>query len=237
MSGGQQQRVALARALVLKPAVLLLDEPLGALDAKLRKALQIELKALQQQVGITFVYVTHDQEEALTMSDRIAVMADGRVEQIGPPRVLYEEPDTVFVADFLGVSNLMDAEAVGGANICRLMVGDFELDALRGKTDARGPSKVTIRPERVQLEEHAGGGPNRIPGMVERLVYLGNSVQVITRLAIGTTIQVLVQNAGTEIPWKQGTAVQAHLPPEALRVLTDTGAALAPLDEEAVAPT
>jgi spermidine/putrescine transport system ATP-binding protein len=239
MSGGQQQRVALARALVLKPAVLLLDEPLGALDAKLRKALQIELKALQQQVGITFVYVTHDQEEALTMSDRIAVMADGRVEQVGPPRVLYEEPDTVFVADFLGVSNLMDAEAVGGANICRLMVGDFELDALRGKTDARGPSKVTIRPERVQLEERGdnGGGPNRIPGMVERLVYLGSSVQVITRLAVGITIQVLVQNAGAEIPWTQGTAVQAYLPPEALRVLTDTGAALAPLDEEAVAPT
>jgi spermidine/putrescine transport system ATP-binding protein len=237
MSGGQQQRVALARALVLKPAVLLLDEPLGALDAKLRKALQIELKALQQQVGITFVYVTHDQEEALTMSDRIAVMADGKVEQVGPPREIYEEPETVFVADFLGASNLMDADAVGGANICRLMVGEFELDALRGKTDARGPSKVTIRPERVRLEEHAEGGPNRIPGMVERLVYLGNSVQVITRLAVGTTIQVLVQNAGADIPWKQGTPVQAYLPPEALRVLTDSGAALAPLDEEAVAPT
>jgi len=236
MSGGQQQRVALARALVLKPAVLLLDEPLGALDAKLRKALQIELKALQQQVGITFVYVTHDQEEALTMSDRIAVMADGRVEQIGPPQEVYEAPETVFVADFLGVSNMMDADAVGGANICRLMVGDFELDALKGKTDARGPSKVTIRPERVHLEEQGSSGPNRIPGMVERLVYLGNSVQVITRLAIGTTIQVLVQNAGGEIPWKQGTPVQAYLPPEALRVLTDTGATLASLDEEAVEP-
>jgi spermidine/putrescine transport system ATP-binding protein len=236
MSGGQQQRVALARALVLKPAVLLLDEPLGALDAKLRKALQVELKALQQQVGITFVYVTHDQEEALTMSDRIAVMADGRVEQVGPPREIYEEPDTVFVADFLGASNLMDAEAVGGANICRLMVGDFELDAMRGKTDARGPTKVTIRPERVHLEEHTNGGPNRIPGMVERLVYLGSAVQVITRLAVGTTIQVLVQNTGSEIPWKQGTAVQAYLPAEALRVLTDTGAALAPLDEAAVEP-
>jgi spermidine/putrescine transport system ATP-binding protein len=117
------------------------------------------------------------------------------------------------------------------------MVGDFELDALQGKTDARGPSKVTIRPERVRLEELGDGGPNRIPGMVERLVYLGSSVQVITRLAIGTTIQVLVQNAGAEIPWKQGTAVQAYLAPEALRVLTDTGAALAKLDEEAVAPT
>ncbi len=164
MSGGQQQRVALARALVLKPAVLLLDEPLGALDAKLRKALQVELKALQQQVGITFVYVTHDQEEALTMSDRIAVMADGRVEQVGPPQEIYEAPETVFVADFLGVSNLMDAEAVGGANICRLMVGEFELDALQGKTDARGPSKVTIRPERVRLEESRRGRRQPHPG-------------------------------------------------------------------------
>ena len=100
--------MALARALVLKPAVLLLDEPLGALDAKLRKQLQLELKALQQQVGITFIYVTHDQEEALTMSDRIAVMRDGRVEQVAPPQEVYEEPATAFVADFLGVSNLMD---------------------------------------------------------------------------------------------------------------------------------
>ena len=205
MSGGQQQRVALARALVLKPAVLLLDEPLGALDAKLRKALQIELKSLQQQVGITFLYVTHDQEEALTMSDRIAVMADGRVEQVAPPREVYEEPSTVFVADFLGVSNLMDAEAVGGANICRLQVGEFELDATQGKTDARGSVRVTIRPERVQLETQEATGQNRVPGMVERLVYLGNSVQVIVHLAVGTTIQALVQNVGTEIPWKQGT--------------------------------
>src|SRR5205823_9581104 len=111
MSGGQQQRVALARALVLKPAVLLLDEPLGALDAKLRKALQVELKALQQQVGITFVYVTHDQEEALTMSDRIAVMSAGRVMQVGTPTEIYEEPQSEYVADLLGVSNVMSGEA------------------------------------------------------------------------------------------------------------------------------
>src|SRR5215469_307399 len=113
LSGGQQQRVALARALVLNPAVLLLDEPLGALDAKLRKALQIELKALQEEVGITFIFVTHDQEEALTMSDRIAVMNKGLVEQAAPPQSIYEEPTTVFVAEFLGVSNLLEAEAVG----------------------------------------------------------------------------------------------------------------------------
>jgi spermidine/putrescine transport system ATP-binding protein len=178
--------------------------------------------------------VTHDQEEALTMSDRIAVMADGKVEQVAPPREVYEEPSTVFVADFLGVSNLMDAEAVGGANICRLQLGDFELDATQGKTDARGAVQVTIRPERVHLEPQDATGPNRVPGMVERLVYLGNSVQIIVHLAVGTTIQALVQNVGTEIPWKQGTAVQAHLPADALRVLEDTGAALAPLDEGAV---
>jgi ABC-type Fe3+/spermidine/putrescine transport system ATPase subunit len=113
LSGGQQQRVALARALILNPKVLLLDEPLGALDAKLRKRLQIELKALQEEVGITFIYVTHDQEEALTMSDRIAVMSQGRVEQVGAPKDIYENPATAYVADFLGVSNLMDADATG----------------------------------------------------------------------------------------------------------------------------
>ncbi|MBV9006775.1 MAG: spermidine/putrescine ABC transporter ATP-binding protein, partial [Solirubrobacterales bacterium] len=113
LSGGQQQRVALARALVLRPAVLLLDEPLGALDAKIRKQLRVELKALQEEVGITFIFVTHDQEEALSMSDRVAVMNAGRVEQVGSPPEVYEDPATVFVADFLGVSNLMEAEAVG----------------------------------------------------------------------------------------------------------------------------
>src|SRR5919201_599798 len=113
LSGGQQQRVALARALVLNPAVLLLDEPLGALDAKLRKALQIELKALQEEIGITFIYVTHEQEEALTMSDRVAVMEGGRIEQVGSPSEVYEEPTTTFVADFLGLSNLMTVTAHG----------------------------------------------------------------------------------------------------------------------------
>ena len=111
LSGGQQQRVALARALVLRPALLLLDEPLGALDAKIRKQLRIELKALQEEVGITFIFVTHDQEEALSMSDRVAVMSNGKIEQVGTPATVYEDPATVFVADFLGISNLMDAEA------------------------------------------------------------------------------------------------------------------------------
>jgi len=225
MSGGQQQRVALARALVLKPSVLLLDEPLGALDAKLRKALQIELKQLQQQVGITFIYVTHDQEEALTMSDRIAVMSHGRVEQVAPPEEIYEAPSTVFVADFLGVSNLMMAVAQGAdsSGRCRVRLGEFELRAGRGDRSISGNTKITIRPERVRLESHGTSGENRIPGMVERWVYLGNAVQLIVRLATGEKIQVLMQNTGDEIPFSQGTPVHAHLPAEALRVLVDSG--------------
>src|ERR671935_1712623 len=159
LSGGQQQRIALARALVLNPAVLLLDEPLGALDAKLRKALQIELKALQETVGITFVYVTHDQEEALTMSDRLAVMSGGRIQQVGTPAQVYEEPAGAFVADFLGVSNLMDASADGSdGEAARVRLGDFDLAAQAGDTDARGEVKITIRPERVRLEDSGTGG-------------------------------------------------------------------------------
>jgi spermidine/putrescine transport system ATP-binding protein len=219
LSGGQQQRVALARALVLNPAVLLLDEPLGALDAKLRKALQLELKALQQEVGITFLYVTHDQEEALTMSDRLAVMNDGRIEQIGAPQEVYEDPQTVFVADFLGVSNLMDAVAREGADGgCRIAVEGFEL-AARGD-GVRGPAKIVIRPERIELEPHGSpSGPNRLPGMVERVVYVGSAVQVIVRAATGEALHALVQNTGKSLPYEQGTPVQVHLPADALRVL------------------
>jgi spermidine/putrescine transport system ATP-binding protein len=235
MSGGQQQRVALARALVLKPAVLLLDEPLGALDAKLRKQLQIELKALQQQVGITFIYVTHDQEEALTMSDRIAVMSNGRVEQVAPPKQVYEEPSTVFVADFLGVSNLMDAQARGrdGRGSCQVKAGTFDLRCARGNTEISGQTKITIRPERVKLEKKDATGENRVPGQIERSVYLGNAVQLIVRLATGNVIQVLMQNGGEAIPFNPGDSVQAHLPADALRVLTDTGAPLPAADSTA----
>jgi spermidine/putrescine transport system ATP-binding protein len=231
MSGGQQQRVALARALVLQPAVLLLDEPLGALDAKLRKALQIELKALQQQVGITFIYVTHDQEEALTMSDRIAVMNNGRVEQVGPPQDLYEEPTTTFVADFLGVSNLMTATAQGESQgRCKVALGEFELYAANGDVSTTGETRIVIRPERVRLEAHESSGENRIPGMVERVVYLGNGNQIIVGLANGDKIQALVQNTGDELPHRQGDPVKAYMPAEALRVLTDTGTA--PLEDD-----
>ena len=225
LSGGQQQRVALARALILNPAVLLLDEPLGALDAKLRKALQIELKSLQQEVGITFIYVTHDQEEALTMSDRLAVMSNGRVEQVGTPSDVYEEPATAYVADFLGVSNLMDARSVGGEadGRGRVRLGEFDLVATKGDVDVRGDVKITIRPERVRLEAHGTSGENRIPGMIERVVYVGSTLQVIVHLAPGQTLQAWMQNEGEGIPFEQGTPITVHFPTDALRVLLDTG--------------
>ena len=224
LSGGQQQRVALARALVLNPSVLLLDEPLGALDAKLRKALQIELKALQQEVGVTFIYVTHDQEEALTMSDRIAVMSNGLIEQVGSGSDVYEEPATAWVADFLGVSNMMDGRADGHTadGACRVRVGDFEFRAERGDVSASGPVKVVIRPERVVLEPHGTEGENRIPGMVERLVYTGPSMQLIVRLAAGVSLQVMIPNRRDTNPFPQGAPVTVTLPADSLRVLSAT---------------
>ncbi len=237
LSGGQQQRVALARALILNPAVLLLDEPLGALDAKLRKALQIELKSLQREVGITFIYVTHDQEEALTMSDRLAVMSNGRVEQIGTPSEVYEEPRTTYVADFLGVSNLMDAQADGpdGSGRCKVRLGDFPLLAGQGEGDARGDARIVIRPERVNLEAQGVTGENRVPGMVERVVYVGSILQVMVHLAPGQTLQAWVQNQGVELPYGQGAPVTVHLPVDALRVLVD-GSAVGESVAEADAP-
>ena len=220
LSGGQQQRVALARALILNPAVLLLDEPLGALDAKLRKSLQIELKALQERVGITFIYVTHDQEEALTMSDRIAVMSNGAIEQEGPPKEVYEEPETVYVADFLGVSNVMDAEAAGTS---RVRIGEFEMTTSKGESGATGSVKLVIRPERVVVHPQGTSGPNHIPAMVERVVYVGPVLQVILRLAPGEPLQALITNQGEDLQYSQGSPVMVELPSEALRVLRGTG--------------
>ncbi|HEY5251786.1 MAG TPA: ABC transporter ATP-binding protein [Acidimicrobiales bacterium] len=227
MSGGQQQRVALARALVLNPSVLLLDEPLGALDAKLRRTLQVELKSLQETVGITFLYVTHDQEEALTMSDRLAVMETGKVAQVGTPVDVYEEPADAYVADFLGVSNLMDAHADGqdAGGACRIRLGEFDLSAERGMTGCTGAVKVAIRPERVQIEPYESSGLNRVPAMVERLVFLGSSTQILLRLAHGVQVQALMQNEGGPPSYQQGNAVQAYLPADALRVLRGSAVA------------
>ena len=182
LSGGQQQRVALARALVLRPRVLLLDEPLGALDAKLRKQLQLELRAVQREVGITFVYVTHDQEEALTMSDQIAVLAEGRVEQVGPPEEIYSAPATTYVAGFLGAANIFDAKVLrnsGGSAVCAAM--SAELHAAIDDDYRPGPAAIVIRPERITLQqpgESAPEGYNLIGGTVAEVVYLGASTQV-----------------------------------------------------------
>ena len=237
LSGGQQQRVALARALVLQPSVLLLDEPLGALDAKLRRSLKVELKALQEQVGITFLYVTHDQEEALTMSDRLAVMRDGKVVQVGPPAEVYEQPADTYVADFLGVSNLMPVDLVsrGPGARCEVRLGESVLTVEHGGLDAPDRAHAVIRPERVRIEEYGSAGPNRVPAMVERLVYLGSATQVFLRLAAGTDVQAVVQNDGSHTGLAQGTPVHAYLAPDALRVLSG-GAAVADLTAEDAAP-
>ena len=200
LSGGQQQRVALARALVLRPRVLLLDEPLGALDAKLRKHLQLELKTIQQEVGVTFVYVTHDQEEALTMSDRLAVMRDGRVEQMGPPEAVYAAPETAYVAGFLGSANVLDVEVLGtegGQVTARL--GGLGLRAVGAGQPGR--RTVVVRPERITLEPAEAAGPvpeghNAFTGLVDRVVYLGPATHLVVRLPDGQALLVAVPNSG-----------------------------------------
>jgi spermidine/putrescine transport system ATP-binding protein len=204
LSGGMQQRVALARALVNLPKVLLLDEPLGALDLKLRKGLQIELKRIQREVGITFVYVTHDQEEALTMSDRIAVMNSGRIEQIGVPEDVYERPATTFVAGFIGVSNLMPAtveQALGERARVRLDAG-VEIEADANGLTAGDRCHAVVRPEKLRISpvdsSSATPEPNGLPsveGMVEASVYLGTSTQIVVGLAEDVKMTVLVPNA------------------------------------------
>ena len=197
LSGGMQQRVALARALVNLPKVLLLDEPLGALDLKLRKELQVELKRIQRDVGITFVYVTHDQEEALTMSDRIAVMNRGRVEQVAAPEEVYARPATTFVAGFIGVSNLMPATVTGSHEV-KLDQGQTI------STDTAGFSPgdrchAVVRPEKLQVElgENGDGGAERprVEGVVASSLYLGTATQIAVDLGEGTRMTVLVPNA------------------------------------------
>jgi spermidine/putrescine transport system ATP-binding protein len=196
LSGGQQQRVALARALVNFPKVLLLDEPLGALDLKLRKGLQLELKEIQRDVGITFVYVTHDQEEALTMSDRIAVMNRGRVEQIGTPEDVYERPETTFVAGFIGVSNLMPATVEAGGEV-QLEHGPTVRVAENGFRPGERCQAV-VRPEKLlisRIDEQADGALPSVEGTVESSVYLGTSTQIVVDLGDGVRMTVLHPNA------------------------------------------
>jgi spermidine/putrescine transport system ATP-binding protein len=192
LSGGQQQRVALARALVNKPQVLLLDEPLGALDLKLRKQMQLELKAIQHDIGISFVHVTHDQEEAMTMADRIAVMNHGRIEQLGAPTELYETPATAFVAGFLGASNLIPG-TVSGSDTVRLRSGPevrVRAEALAGRT---GEVAVGIRPEKIEL---GAGQANSLDGTVVEEAYVGVATQYIVDTDCGR-LTVYRQNASS----------------------------------------
>ena len=200
LSGGMQQRVALARALVNLPKVLLLDEPLGALDLKLRKGLQVELKRIQREVGITFVYVTHDQEEALTMSDRIAVMNRGRVEQVDAPEAVYERPATTFVAGFIGVSNLMPAvveQSSGDRTRVRLDAG-VEIEASGNGLATGERCHAVVRPEKLEIgrkEDSTRDGWPSVEGTVESSIYLGTATQIVVRLAGDVPMTVLVPNA------------------------------------------
>jgi spermidine/putrescine transport system ATP-binding protein len=201
LSGGQQQRVALARALVNRPTVLLLDEPLGALDLKLRRQLQIELKRIQAEVGITFVYVTHDQEEALTMSDRIAVMHQGRVEQLGTPEELYERPTTRFVADFIGTTNLLSGSVEsmeGSTAVVRLANGDA-CRVVAPDLRAGESVELSIRPESIVLKASNGTkapGVEPLKAHVEQVAYLGGSVQYQVRTGGGLAITVMAPKVG-----------------------------------------
>jgi spermidine/putrescine transport system ATP-binding protein len=196
--------------------VLLLDEPLGALDLKLRQEMQVELKRIQSEVGITFVYVTHDQEEALTMSDRLAVMNEGQVEQVGTPREIYEQPRTTYVADFLGVANLLAAEHLGGG---RLKVADAEL-VTADTGAAPGPCHVVVRPERVRVMPAGAGGANALRAVVDKLVYVGAVTQVHLRVG-AAPLQALVANDGAELCAREGEPVDACLPSDAIRLVID----------------
>jgi spermidine/putrescine transport system ATP-binding protein len=221
LSGGQQQRVALARALAPNPEVLLLDEPLSALDLKLRQAMRIELKQIQEETGITFVFVTHDQEEALTMSDRIAVMSNGRVQQVGTARDIYEAPVNRFVADFIGESNILDVtveRAAGESALCRLGDGSAVEAVAAGGARPGVRGHLSIRPERLELTA-AGQG---MPCTVDRLVYLGTDTQYLVRLEDGSEVTIRTQNAHrAAVPLGPGDRAGIEIDPGAARLLAD----------------
>jgi spermidine/putrescine transport system ATP-binding protein len=241
ISGGQAQRVALARALINRPAVLLLDEPLGALDLKLRKQMQVELKRIQQEVGITFIYVTHDQEEAMTMSDRIAVMNRGRYEQLADPESLYERPKTRFVAGFLGVSNLIAAKPDGTADdyaVCRLADGT-PVRLQRALLDGLEHVEVGVRPEKIRLrepDEAVPAGHNGLSGTVRDASYLGVSTSYIVEARGGGRLTVYEQNverATRAELWRPGEEVRMTWSPDHTFVV----AAEAPADAADAQPS
>lgn len=226
LSGGQQQRVALARALAPEPKVLLLDEPLSALDLKLRQSMRVELKQIQQQTGITFVFVTHDQEEALTMSDRIAVMSDGEIQQTGDAHSIYAEPCNLFVADFIGETNKLDAvlmESNNNGGVCKLADGVLlNCSAEQTSTDSSNrdnSGKLCIRPERLLITSSDNTQAN-LTGVVERFVFLGTDTQVSVRIATGDEILVRVQNtAGNQLSVQTGDRVGLLIDPGSARFL------------------
>ena len=232
LSGGQQQRVALARALVNRPTVLLLDEPLGALDAKLRKSMQLELKKLQSEVGITFIYVTHDQEEALTMSDRLAVMSHGAVEQVGTPSSIYEHPESAFVANFIGVSNIYVASIVSienGVGECRTTGGLGIRAGTRGADVAAGRQVgVVIRPEKISIApvddaDALAGCDNVYDGIIRSVVYIGSVTQLIVDVDGKHLVQVLRQNLrqSARESWSVEKAVKVGFWADSCSLITD----------------
>ena len=218
LSGGQQQRVALARALAPEPRVLLLDEPLSALDLKLRQAMRVELKQLQEDTGITFIFVTHDQEEALTMSDRIAVMSSGRLQQIGTAREIYEAPVNRFVADFIGETNLIEVEvarvADGMAEV--VLPGGHRLTCPSATTTG-GRHALSIRPERLSVTEGAGD----LSAVVDRVVYLGTDLQILARLDGGTEFHLRMQNSARVAVPAPGARIGIRVEEGAARLLAD----------------
>ena len=223
LSGGQQQRVALARALAIQPKVLLLDEPLSALDAKIRVSLRNEIRAIQRKLGITTIYVTHDQEEALSLSDRIVVMRDGKVEQIGTPFEIYNFPRTTFVAAFVGTLSILRGQVVDPARGAIAIDGQ-EIQAARGLEDAKaGEARaVALRPEIVSLHDAPGHG-NRMRGTVEDVNFLGSIVRVRVRFG-ENAVSLDTFNNPTTVPPEPGQPVTVTFPREAVLVLEGTGA-------------
>ncbi len=222
LSGGQQQRVALARALVLSPDILLLDEPLSNLDAKIRVQVRAEIRRLQRELGITTIYVTHDQEEALSLSDRVAVMRDGRVLQVGSPRELYERPRTRFVADFVGTNNLLPGEverrAPSGDLVVRTALGPLRAIA---DTPVEGRCVLAVRPENVALGPPAAGDGNRVPGRVSLMSYLGSTVRYDVETEAGLVIKADVRDAWHHDPLPLGQAVTLSFPSSVTLAVAD----------------
>jgi putative spermidine/putrescine transport system ATP-binding protein len=220
LSGGQQQRVAFARAIVFDPPVLLLDEPLGALDKKLREAIQLEIKSLHQRLGLTMLYVTHDQSEALAISDRVAVLESGRLEQIGTPTELYETPATRFVADFVGEANFLRARIVGSRDGLYLAEGSSgERYLVAAKLEQDQPPgtaiEIMIRPERIQVGTGAEASDNKFLGIVEDISYVGESTKYRVRLANGQCMTVRLQNRrGNRVEARPGESIALGWYPE-----------------------